>query len=150
MHGGGAKEDDKTLVSTRIASLLLGNGVPLTAVTPAVEGLVAAAGVPACLHALSVPEAKDRLIALHQLGEKVGKNLPQGDSGVDKAASRLQKAVRRRRLQEQSAICAADFRITPGIWRGMDEELVGILDQIDAHACGVVLLDPSDASFLTR
>ena len=44
--GGGAKQADKTLVSTRVASLLLSNGVSLSDVTPAVESLVAAAGVP--------------------------------------------------------------------------------------------------------
>ena len=132
--------------ATRIASLLLGQGVPLSEVSPAVENLVTAAGVPACLKALSAPEPKDRLQALQLLGEQVNKPLPKGDAGVDKAALRLQKAVRRRKLQEQSAVAASDFRITEGIWRGMDEEPVGILDQVEAHTSGVVMLDPCDAS----
>ena len=103
VRGGGAKDADRTLVSTRVASLLLGSGVPLSDVTPAVEGLVAAAGVPACLEALSVPESKDG----------------------------------------QFAVNATDL---PGIWSGMDEEPVGIVECIDAHSSGAVLLDAGEAS----
>ena len=74
------------------------------------------------------------------------RTVPEGDNRVEKAAKRLQAAVRRRKTSQQAPVSARDFTIQDKTWCGMDDCPVPILAKLEHESTGVMLLDPSEAS----
>ena len=144
--GGGAKEESRQLATTRAAALMLDRGITLTDASGATERLIAAAGAQACLKALGTEDPSERWAALQQVALEGGLTLPQGDNQVEKAARRLQAAVRRRRLRKPQHVSAADFTLQEGTWCGVDGQAVPILERLEHDVSGVILLDQSTAS----
>ena len=145
-RGGGSKDENLQLAKSRVAALLLDRGVPLPATTKSVEDLVPALGSSACLHAMSQQDPKDQWQLLSKSAHAVGRELPPGDNRTERAANRIQKAVRRKKLAQAETILAADFRLQEETWCGIDEQVVPVLDAIRPDCSGVVLLDRSEAN----
>ncbi|CAE7499629.1 unnamed protein product [Symbiodinium sp. CCMP2592] len=146
LHGGGVKEENTTLAKTRVAALLLERGVGLPETTVTVDALVPKLGTAACLKALASGETLLQWQQLQEAASTVGVQLPAGDNRAERAAQRLQKAVRRKRLEKPSPVKASDFLLEPDSWVGIDHQPVPILASA-AHDCtGVLLLDASEAT----
>ena len=145
-RGGGSKDENLQLAKSRVAALLLDRGAPLPATTKSVEDLVPALGSSACLHAMSQQDPKDQWQLLSKSAHAVGRELPPGDNRTERAANRIQKAVRRKKLAQAETILAADFRLQEETWCGIDEQVVPVLDAIRPDCSGVVLLDRSEAN----
>ena len=146
VRGGGAKDENVQLAKSRVASLLLDRGVPLSTASSATDALVPALGATACLQAMSLPDTQARWKQLSQRAIAVGQDLPQGDNRTERAAHRIQTAVRRRRLARTSDIRAGDFKLEEGTWTGMDDMPVPVLTQLQAGCTGAILLDPAEAN----
>ncbi|CAE7237381.1 unnamed protein product [Symbiodinium sp. CCMP2592] len=146
VRGGGVKDENVQLAKSRIASLFLDRGVPLLAASTATDALVPALGATACLQAMSLPSTQERWQQLSKSAHAVGKDLPQGDNRTERAANRIQAAVRRRRLARTQHIQASEFLLEEGTWCGMDESPVPILTQLQAGCTGAILIDPSEAN----
>ncbi|OLP95288.1 hypothetical protein AK812_SmicGene22606 [Symbiodinium microadriaticum] len=146
LRGGGVKDENIQLAKSRLASLMLDRGVTLPEATQSVDALVPALGTAACLHALSQGDSRKQWQTLAQSAQSVGKELPAGDNRTEKAAYRIQQAVRRRRLTQAANIRAADYCLEEGTWCGMDEQPVPVLDAVRPDCCGVVLIDAAEAN----
>ena len=146
LRGGGVKDENIQLAKSRLASLMLDRGVTLPDATQSVEALVPALGTAACLNALSQGDSRQQWQKLAQSAQSVGKELPAGDNRTEKAAHRIQQAVRRRRLTQAASIRAADYGLEEGSWCGIDEQPVPVLDAVRPDCCGVVLLDAAAAN----
>ena len=145
-RGGGNKDDQVQLAKSRCAALLLDRGVSLAEVTVAVDRLVSKLGASACMEPLSLPDATARFQRLCQVAHPAGIDLPAGDNRTEKAAQRIQKAIRRRRLQAAESVAAADFELLPDTWCGIDNQPVPVLQRISHGASGVMLVDASVAN----
>ncbi|CAE7226264.1 unnamed protein product [Symbiodinium sp. CCMP2592] len=144
-RGGGVKDEQIQLAKSRCASLLLDRGVSLAEVSVAVDRLVSVLGATACLEPLS-SAAASRFQRLSQLARAANIDLPPGDNRTEKAAQRIQKAVRRRRLQRTETVLASDFELLPSTWCGIDDQPVPVLTKV-CHGCsGVLLVDASVAN----
>ncbi|CAE7407308.1 unnamed protein product [Symbiodinium sp. CCMP2592] len=146
VRGGGVKDENVQLAKSRIASLFLDRRMPLSAASTATDALVPALGATACLQAMSLPSTQERWQQLSKSAHAVGKDLPQGDNRTERAANRIQAAVRRRRLARTQHIQASEFLLEEGTWCGMDESPVPILTQLQAGCTGAILIDPSEAN----
>ncbi|CAE7203428.1 unnamed protein product [Symbiodinium natans] len=152
-RGGGAKDDGVQLAKTRIASLLLDRGVSLHETTVVTDRLLDKLGASKCLALVKPTDPAQRWEDLAKNAKAAGVEWPSGDSRVAKAAARIQKALRKQRLPAQTVPVAAQFRLCPGIWCGMDEQPVPILQNLCPGATGVILQDaaattPEDLALL--
>ena len=143
--GTGSKDANFALAKSRVASLLLDQGVPLADTTVAVEQLVPALGATACLNALGSSDVQERWHALQSSAVRAGLTLPATVGATTRAAQRIQKAIRRRKLPQPAAVAACDFQLQPEDWCGMDEQAVPVLDAITPDCTGVILLDRNQA-----
>ena len=135
------KDENVQLAKSRVASLFLDRGVPLATASSATDALVPALGATACLQAMSLPSTQERWKQLSQTAQAVGQ-----DNRTERAANRIQAAVRRRRLTKAQHIQASDFRLEEGTWCGMDESPVPVLSQLQAGCTGAILIDPAEAN----
>ena len=111
------------------------------------DRLVSKLGASACMEPLSLPDATARFQRLCQVAHPAGIDLPPaGDNRSEKAAQRIQKAIRRRRLQAAESVAAADFELLPDTWCGIDNQPVPVLQRISHGASGVMLVDASVAN----
>ena len=146
ISGGGVKDENNLLAKTKVAALFLDRGVGLPETTLLVDSLVPKLGTAACLKALGAGDTAQQWQHLQEAASSVGIVLPAGDNRIERAAKRLQRAVRRRRLDAAPIVKAADFRLEPGSWVGIDYQPVPILDSA-SHACtGAFLLDAAEAT----
>ncbi|CAE7241088.1 unnamed protein product [Symbiodinium sp. CCMP2456] len=145
-RGGGVKDENQQLAKTKIATLLLERGVPLPQTTVAVDNLLAAAGAAPCLAAMSLSGSAAQWRQLNVHAKAVGVPLPLGDNRTERAAQRIQQAIRRRKLAQAAPIAANDFCLVEGTWCGVDGQSVAVLDSIGPGANGVILMEPSQAN----
>ncbi|CAE7775004.1 unnamed protein product [Symbiodinium sp. KB8] len=146
--GGGVKEENNLLAKTRIAALFLDRGIGLPETTLLVDSLVPKLGTAACLKALAAGDTAAQWQQLHEAASSVGIVLPAGDNRTERAAKRLQRAVRRRRLDGPTRVKACDFRLAAGSWVGIDHQPVPILDSVSHDCAGALLLDAAEATGL--
>ena len=145
-RGGGVKDENQQLAKTKMATLLLERGVPLPQTTVAVDSLLAAAGTAPCLAAMSLTGSAAQWRQLNVHAKAVGQQLPTGDNRTERAAQRIQKALRRRKLAQSAPVAANDFSLIEGTWCGIDDQPVAILTSIGPNANGVILMEPSQAN----
>ena len=145
-RGGGVKDENLQLAKTKLGTLLIERGVTLSQANVAVDSFVAAVGATASLASLSLPNPMDRWQKLCAQARSVGQTLPSGDNRTERAAQRIQKAVRRRRLSSSKPVVAADFQLVEGTWCGIDDSPVPVLDTITSESSGVILMDPGQAN----
>ena len=144
--GGGVKEENTLLAKTRTAALFLDRGIGLPETTVMVDSLVPKLGTAACLKALSTGDTASQWSSLQAAAKSVGVILPEGDNRAVRAAQRLQKAVRRRRLEKPAPVHASDFQLEEGSWIGIDHQPVPVLDTASHDCTGVLLLDAAEAT----
>ncbi|CAE7245371.1 unnamed protein product [Symbiodinium necroappetens] len=137
-RGGGVKDENLQLAKTKLGTLLIERGVTLSQANVAVDSFVAAVGATASLASLSLPNPVDRWQKLCAQARSVGQ--------TERAAQRIQKAVRRRRLSSSKPVVAADFQLIEGTWCGIDDSPVPVLDTITSESSGVILMDPGQAN----
>eukprot|EP00439_Symbiodinium_sp_Y106_P054822 s1792_g7.t1 len=145
-RGGGVRDENQQLAKGKMATLLLERGVPLPQTTVAVDSLLTAAGATSCLAAMSSTGSAAQWRQLNVLAKGVGQQLPVGDNRTERAAQRIQQAVRRRKLAQTAPVSARDFCLLEGTWCGIDDQSVPVLDSIGAEANGVILMEPSQAN----
>ena len=143
VRGGGVKDENTSFAKSKLASLLLDRGVPLAQTQETVDSVVSAIGTAACMNALRQQDTQAQWQKLCHAAQATGLSLPSGDNRAERAAQRIQKAVRKQRLQKQPPVRASDFRLEPDMWCGIDDQPVQVLDDITADCSGVVLVDAS-------
>ncbi|CAE7035963.1 unnamed protein product [Symbiodinium sp. CCMP2592] len=143
VRGGGVKDENTSFAKSKLASLLLDRGVPLAQTHETVDSLVPAIGTAACISALRQTDTQKQWKTLCHAAQATGLTLPTGDNRAETAAQRIQKAVRKQRLQQQAPVRASDFILEPDTWCGIDDQPVPILEDITADCSGVVLVDAS-------
>ena len=146
VRGGGAKDENTALAKTKLASLMLERGIPLEETQASVDQVVPALGTAACLHALRQTGTQAQWQQLSVAAQAKGHQLPVGDNRTEKAAQRIQKAVRKQKLAQTRPVRAAEFKLVPDVWCGMGEQPVAVLDELTADSSGAVLLDASEAN----
>ncbi|CAE7631381.1 unnamed protein product [Symbiodinium sp. CCMP2456] len=139
-------DENTALAKTKIASLLLERGVPLDETHATVDKVVPALGTAACLHALRQAGTQAQWQQLTVAANAKGHQLPAGDNRTEKAAQRIQKAVRRQKLDQARPVRAADFSLVPDVWCGIDDQPVAVLDELAADSTGAVLMDAAEAN----
>ena len=144
--GGGVKDENLQLAKTRVATLLLDRGVSLPETTVTVDNLVPKLGSATCLKVMAEADTAQQWLELKKVASSVGVPLPQGDNRTEKAARRLQRAVRRRKLNQPSTVRARDFQLEEGSWVGIDGAPVRVLTTATHASEGVLLLDASEAT----
>ncbi|CAE7242092.1 unnamed protein product [Symbiodinium sp. CCMP2592] len=146
VRGGGVKDENTAFAKSKMATLMLERGVSLEATQATVDAVLPKIGTAACLHALRQSDTQAQWSQLSKAAQSKGQQLPSGDNRNEKAAQRIQQAVRRQRLHQQRPVRACDFQLQPDTWCGMDGQVVPVLDEISADATGVVLMDASQAN----
>ncbi|CAE7228904.1 unnamed protein product [Symbiodinium sp. CCMP2592] len=144
--GGGVKDENVQLAKTKVATLLLDRGVSLPETSVTADNLVPKLGSAACLKILSGTDTAQQWLELKNVASTVGVPLPQGDNRTEKAAKRLQRAVRRRRLTGSPEVRACDFTLEEGSWVGIDGAPAAILQTASHNSEGVLLLDAREAT----
>ena len=145
-RGGGAKDENHQLAVSKIASSCLERGVPLEKASTAAQDLVRKAGAKACLHAHQSGDAKAIWVSLQTLARTHSVEWPEADNRTERAAKRIQRAVRQKRLRNQDRAFASSFRLDPSVWLGMDEMPVQLLEKIELHATGIYFTDAHESS----
>ena len=145
-RGGGVKDENVQLAKSKVAALLLDRGVPLSDASQATESLVPAVGATTCLHALAAQDPTKQWHQLSRSAAAVGRPLPEGDNRAERAAQRLQKAVRKKKLAQATSVNAADFQLDPDTWHGIDDNPVPVLTEIRPACNGAILMDPQQAN----
>ena len=146
VRGGGTKDDNVQLATSRLASSCLEKGISLDKASTAAHALVKGAGAKACLHAHQSGDAKTVWASLQKLAQLHSVDWPEADNRTERAAKRIQRAIRRKKLQSQMSATAAAFRLDPSVWQGMDEMPVQLLDKIELHTTGIYLTDAQESS----
>ena len=146
VRGGGVKDENTSLAKSKLASLMLDRGVPLDKTQTAVDAALPVLGTTACLQALSLPDTQAQWRKLASVAQARGHSLPSGDNRTERAAQRIQKAVRKKRLERQAPVDVNDFQLVPDTWCGMDHQPVPVLDSVSADCTGAVLLDATQAN----
>ena len=141
---GGNKDENRQHAISRIASSCLERGVPLEQASTTANALVHAAGAKACLSALQQGDTKLVWQALQDLAQAQSVQWPEADNRTERAAKRIQRAVKQRRLKSQQVASAASFRLDPSVH--VDELPVQVLDQIELHSTGIYLTDVSETT----
>ena len=145
-RGGGAKDESRQHAISRVASASLERGDPLEQASAAANALVSAAGAKACVHALQQGDTRTAWKALQDLAQAQSVQWPEADNRTERAAKRIQRAVKQRRLKSQEVATASSFRLDPSVWLGMDELPVQVLDQVALHSTGIYLTDVSETT----
>ena len=146
VRGGGAKDENLQLAVSRFASTCLERGISLDNASAASQALVQRAGAKACLNAFQSGDANATWGALQTLAQLHSVEWPAGDNRTEKAAKRIQRAIRRKKLQTSLTASASAFRLDPSVWLGMDEMPVQLLERIELHATGLFFTDPHESS----
>ena len=146
VRGGGAKDDNYQLAVSKLASTCLERGVPLERASAAAQALVKGAGAKACLHAQQSGDAKEIWISLQGLAKSHSVEWPEADNRTERAAKRIQRAIRKKQLQNHMSASTNSFRLGPSVWLGMDEMPVQLLDKIELRTTGIYFTDAHESS----
>ena len=145
-RGGGAKAENNQLAINRLASACLERGVALDKASTAAAELVQSAGARACLSVFESSDYKNCWTALQALAAAQSVQWPEGDNQTERAAKRIQRAVKKRQLRSQLCASASAFRLDPSVWLSMDELPAQILEKVELHASGIYFTDASESS----
>ena len=65
---------------------------------------------------------------------------------TERAAKRIQRAIRKKQVHAQASPQASAFRLDPSVWLGMDEMSAQLLEKVELHATGIYFTDVQDSS----
>ena len=143
-HGGCNKGDATNALRTHLATILLQHGVLLKDTEKFIEALLEKTGTATAQTALHTKAPAGQWQALMALAKQHRIELPPQGAHIEKAARRIQGALRRKRAQ----VCgdsAAEFQLRTGFFLNADDSPCQILTQIRPACTGVTLLTAQDA-----
>eukprot|EP00435_Cladocopium_sp_Y103_P007462 s2660_g2.t1 len=142
LHGGGAKELNRTQVKNSIAATLLETGYALSQVTEIVEAVLTKAGLKKAMTVARLPGGAERNRQTMQLCKDCHVNMPEPTSrpAVSSAAS----GPRQKRPTVMPPV-PTDYAIVPGFLCNQDDTEVQQIPQITSACTGVCLIDPEHA-----
>ena len=138
--GGGVKEENKQWCMARLATLALSQGAELQTVTPFVDQLVQAAGVPKLSAMLQSPTDTQQWEAVTDCARSKDIPVPALTDKRAKADVRVKRQAQRTR-QQQRQVKAADICLEPGFFVNADNTPTVILDGITPGCSGLLVTD---------
>ena len=147
--GGGNKEESKQWAMTKLASLLLTQGVELATTTHFVDVMLEAVGAPKIVSMMSEGNDLKKWDAVCELAKSRDIPLPEAAQGHAKAEARTRKAAAKSRVQ-QPRLRAADLRVEPGFFVNADGTPAVLLEALTPGATGLYVIEPEQASELVE
>eukprot|EP00435_Cladocopium_sp_Y103_P030672 s1579_g7.t1 len=142
LHGGGAKELNRTQVKNSIAATLLETGYALSQVTEIVEAVLTKAGLKKAMTVARLPGGAERNRQTMQLCKDCHVNMPEPTSRP--AVSSAAPGPRQKRPTVMPPV-PTDYAIVPGFLCNQDDTEVQQIPQITSAWTGVCLIDPEHA-----
>ena len=144
-HGGG-KDEVKFAAKNKLASTLLIRGVSFAEVADYVEIVTKNVSPGKLLHEISSVDKPSGWNHFKEWLSKLGYPVPQPDRHLEKAAQKIQSAVRKRKDIQKQKVTAGQISILPDHFLKDDKTPAVILKTMIDAKSGVILLDPHDAS----
>ena len=139
--GGGNKEESKQWAMTKLASLMLSQGVELTSTTQFVDSFMAAVGAPKVISLMAEGSDLKRWEAVCELAKARDVPVPAATQGHAKAEARTKRAAAKVRMQ-QPRLRASDLRVEDGFFVNADGTPAVLLDALAPGVTGLLVIDP--------
>ncbi len=144
--GGGAKDNAKFVAKNQLAHQLLGKGIPVTKVASYVETIVQAVGASKVIKEIKENDANTKWKRVQTWIEEAGLQPLDPSAEFDKAATRIQNAIRKKRNNRNSMIDISKLQIEPSFFIKEDGTPAIVLQTLSAATSGICLLSEHEAS----
>lgn len=144
-HGGGNKDETRFLAKNKLASLLLQHGVPIGAVSEYVEKVVNGISPGKLLHEIGSHGSANGWVEMKNWLNKMDFPVPPSNSSFEKAALKIQQAIRKKKVNMSVKLNASQLKIIPDHFLKHDGTPAVVLQTLFEAKSGVILCDPADA-----
>ena len=144
-QGGGNKDETRFLAKNKLASLLLQHGVPVGVVSDYVEKVVNAISPGKLLHEIGSRGNANGWTGMKEWLNKMEFPVPPSNSSFEKAALKIQNALRKKKINMSARLNANQLKIIPDHFLKHDGTPAVVLQTLFEAKSGVILCDPGDA-----
>lgn len=144
-HGGGGKDETRFLAKNKLASILLQHGIAVGTVAEYVEQVVNGLSPGKILHEIGVHKSAQDWNILKEWLNKMNFPVPTPNASLEKAALKIQNAIRKKRSNLRVNLQANQVRIIPDHFLKHDGTPAVVLQTLFEAKSGVILCDPEDA-----
>ena len=144
-HGGGNKDEMRFIAKNKLASLLLQHGVPVGAVADYVEKVVNSISPGKLLHEIGSHGSANGWVEMKDWLNKMDFPVPPSNSTFEKAALKIQNAIRKKKVKASVPLIAKQLKIIPDHFLKHDGTPAVVLQALFEAKSGVILCDPEDA-----
>ena len=149
-RGGGAKDAKYQAAQSNLAQYFLEKGWQLSAVTSAVDALLAHAGAAKVQRALDAADPQHRWSQVQALCRQCDLSLPDAASRAAKSQQTVLQEAHRRFQRQTNRPSASSFQLAPGFFRNADNTPATVLKSLLPGASGVCLVDAQEAPRLLQ
>ena len=144
-HGGGAKDDQKFVALSKFATILLSRGIAVGETADYAQKVASNISSGKLLHELSTYEKSKNWDKLKEWLKGMGFPIPNPNPSIEKAVTKIQQAIRRKKNFPIYQVKADDFQICPDHFRKCDGTPAIVLSSLLGAKTGVILMDADDA-----
>ncbi len=143
--GGGQKDEVKLLAKNKLAGIMLSQGVEFQDVADFTEKIGSTIAPGKLMHELSLMNKPNGWHLLKEWFASLGHSIPEGNKKLEKAAMKIQQAVRKKGNFTPQRVDSSQISILADHFLRDDLTPAVILKNIIGAKSGIALIDPSEA-----